>query len=35
MGSASRPSTVGRGRAVIERWRIDYNYARPHSAHGD
>ncbi len=21
-------------RAVIERWRLDYNLARPHSAHG-
>ena len=21
-------------RAVIERWRLDYNVARPHSAHG-
>jgi putative transposase len=27
-------STLAEARAVIERWRIDYNHVRPHSAHG-
>ena len=26
--------TLAEARAVIERWRIDYNHVRPHSAHG-
>ncbi len=26
--------TVAEARVVIERWRIDYNHVRPHSAHG-
>ena len=27
-------ATLAEARAVIERWRIDYNHVRPHSAHG-
>ncbi|WP_415012658.1 integrase core domain-containing protein [Amaricoccus sp.] len=27
-------STLAEARAVIERWRLDYNLVRPHSAHG-
>lgn len=27
-------STLAEARAVIDRWRIDYNQVRPHSAHG-
>ena len=27
-------TTLAEARAVIERWRIDYNHVRPHSAHG-
>jgi putative transposase len=27
-------NTLAEARAVIERWRIDYNHVRPHSAHG-
>jgi putative transposase len=26
--------TLAEARAVIERWRLDYNHVRPHSAHG-
>ena len=26
--------TLVEARAVIERWRIDYNHVRPHSGHG-
>jgi len=26
---------LAEARAVIERWRIDYNHVRPHSVHGD
>lgn len=25
---------LAEARAVIERWRIDYNHVKPHSAHG-
>ncbi len=28
-------TTLAKARAVIERWRIDYNQGRPHSEHGD
>lgn len=28
-------TTLAEARAVNERWRIDYNRARPHSSHGD
>jgi putative transposase len=28
-----RPMSVAEARAVIERWRRDYNQVRPHSAH--
>ena len=27
-------ASVAEARAVIERWRCDYNQVRPHSAHG-
>jgi putative transposase len=27
-------ANLAEARAVIERWRLDYNLARPHSAHG-
>ena len=27
-------SSLAEARAVIERWRVDFNTARPHSAHG-
>ena len=27
-------ATMAEARAVIERWRLDYNQVRPHSAHG-
>ena len=27
-------ATLAEARAVIERWRLDYNHVRPHSAHG-
>lgn len=27
-------ATLAEARAVIERWRLDYNLVRPHSAHG-
>ena len=27
-------TTLAEARAVIERWRLDYNHIRPHSAHG-
>jgi putative transposase len=30
-GSLRQPAAA---RAVIERWRLDYNHVRPHSAHG-
>ena len=26
--------SLAEARAVIERWRLDYNHVRPHSAHG-
>jgi hypothetical protein len=26
-------ANLAEARAVIERWRLDYNYVRPHSAH--
>ena len=27
-------ATLAEARAIIERWRLDYNQVRPHSAHG-
>ena len=27
-------ANLAEARAVIERWRLDYNHVRPHSAHG-
>lgn len=27
-------TNLAEARAVIERWRLDYNHVRPHSAHG-
>jgi len=27
-------ATLAEARVVIERWRLDYNHIRPHSAHG-
>ncbi len=27
-------ATLAEARTVIERWRLDYNLVRPHSAHG-
>ncbi len=27
-------ASLAEARAVIERWRLDYNHVRPHSAHG-
>ena len=27
-------NTLAEARVVIERWRLDYNHVRPHSAHG-
>ena len=27
-------ATLAEARAVIDRWRIDYNHVRPHSPHG-
>jgi putative transposase len=27
-------TSLAEARAVIERWRLDYNQVRPHSAHG-
>lgn len=33
-GAFSDKKALAEARAVIERWRMDYNHVRPHSAHG-